>query len=1112
MNAPDAQPEEELAGAVRRAAIDQLLGGGPLVELVHVAGALFIAVLIWNLVPHQHTILWVVAVAAAAVARCWWRLYARRRQFVDENALAGVRLTVLMVGLAWGIGAAAMISRLPFGESALVLVALAAIVAGGTTTLVGDRATYRYLLIPMMAPLPAGFLLQGHERTQLIATAYIVLFTLAMDRFHARGHRLFAERVRATALLQRSSEQLVRQHAYLDGLLASAPVAIVIVDGADQVQRINPGFERLFGYSSAEAVGRKLSSLIVPKSELPKAGQFTRRARRGDTVVVEIERRRKDGTLVPVRLSARRVDGLSDDHVFAMYEDISERLRAQDALTQLASIVSTSEDAIIGQTLDGTVITWNAAAQRMFGYSLGEIQGRHLNLLIAPDRIGEEHDILERIRRGERIEHFETIRLRKDGTPVPVSISMSVTRDAAGRVSGFSTIARDVRAEVASREALRQARDAAEQLAQTRSSFLANMSHEIRTPLNAILGMTELLLDTELTPDQRHSLALVQVAGENLLALLNDILDLSKIEAEQIRLESIPFAPRHLVETTVGLLALRARQKHLELLGDVAADVPPMVRGDPTRLRQVLTNLIGNAIKFTESGEIVVTVQRAAAPDGRPVIRFAVRDTGIGIPADKLETIFQEFGQADESTTRKYGGTGLGLTIARRLTRLMEGDLTVTSVVGRGTEFTFAVPLAIDAGAPAATTPLTGHAALGGRRVLVVDDSAANRHVLRGMLDVTGLDVTEAGDGAAGLDALRRAQRSGTPYDLAIIDAQMPGLDGFALGAAVRADPAVADTRLLMLTSSGKPGDGARCLEIGINAYLTKPASRTDLLDAVGAVLGTTPLAVPLVVTQHSIAESRRRLQILLAEDNLVNQEVAARMLRKRGHDVDVVGDGRAAVEAVARKRYDVVLMDIQMPEMDGFEATAHIRATAAGRDLTIIALTAHALSGERARCLAKGMNDYLTKPFKGHDLFAVVEGRPDFGGTAAPAASPPPRQDAPVDLKAFRSEMREVGVEDAVDGILDVFLQASDERVAAVTTALAAGSAPEIRSAAHAFKSSAGTIGAKRLAELLAQMEAAAAAGDLGRARALGGWFEEESAAVTAYVRHEREHPTPHG
>jgi PAS domain S-box-containing protein len=1089
-------PEKE----VRRAAIDQLLAGRPVAELVHVLGALLVGALIWNSLPVELTLTWITAVTVAAGMRAWWRFYARRRQVAGQRALAGVRLTVLAVGAAWGIGAAGMIPLLSFGEAALILVALAAIVAGGTTTLVGDRQTFRCLLLPMLAPLPLGFLLQGQDRTHLIAVGYIVLFTIAMDRFHARAHQLFTERVRATGLLRTSSEQLVRQHAYLDGLLASAPVAIVIVNGQDQVQRINPHFERLFGYSSTEAVGHELGTLIVPKAAVPNTGQLARRARRGDTVVAEVERRRKDGTLVRVRVSMRRVEGMAEDHVFAIYEDISERLRAQEAVAQLASIVETSEDAIIGQTLDGKVVTWNAAAQRMFGYALGEMQGQSISLLTPPDRSPEEHSILDRIRRGEHIEHFETVRLRKDGTPVPVSISVSLTRDAAGRMNGFSVIARNVSAEVATREALRQARDAAERLAQTRSAFLANMSHEIRTPLNAILGMTELLLDTDLTTEQRHSQSLVQVAGENLLSLLNDILDLSKIEAEQVRLESIPFSPRHLVETTIGLLASRARQKRLEVVGDVGPDVPSMVRGDPTRLRQVLTNLLANAIKFTAAGEILVAVRRSAAPGEHPVLSFAVRDTGIGIPADKLETIFQEFGQADESTTRKYGGTGLGLTIARQLTRLMTGDLTVTSVVGRGAEFTFTVPLVVDAGPPL-TGALPKRARLAGR-VLVVDDSAANRHVLRGMLDIAGLDVSEAVDGTAGLAALQEARRGGTAYDLAIIDAHMPGLDGFALAAAVRADSAIAETRLFMLTASGQRGDGQRCRELGINAYLTKPTSRADLLDTVSVVLGMASAAEPMVVTQHSIAEARRRLVILLAEDNVVNQEVAARMLRKRGHEVDVVGDGGAAVEAAARTRYDVVLMDIQMPGMDGFEATGRIRASPAGRDLRIIALTAHALSGERENCLAHGMNDYLTKPFKGHELFAVVEGRPTIGPTAAPAASGPSR-DAPVDLEGFRREMREVGVEDAVDGILDVFVQAAGERSAALSAALVTGGAPEITRAAHAFKSSAGTIGAKRLAAVLDEMETAAAAGDLAQARVLGDRFEEESAAVTAYLRH---------
>jgi PAS domain S-box-containing protein len=1099
-----AEDDERLAAEVRHVAVGQLLAGGQLVELVHVAGALLVATLVWTSLPVERTIAWALAILVAAAQRTRWRLHARRRKLSDEQALAGVRLTVAGIGLAWGVGAAFAIPDLPFDEAALILTVVAAIVAGGTSTLMGDTRTFLYLLVPMMAPLPVGILLEAHGRPQLVAVALVFLFAFGMRRIHGLAHRTFADGVRAATRQEALTRELVSQHAYLDGLLANAPVAISVIDGQGQVQGVNPHFERLFGYAATEAVGHDINALIVPKSEMPKASQLQRRARAGDTVVIEVERRRKDGTVVPVRLSARQVEGSAEGHIFVMYEDISDRRRAQDALTQLASIVETSEDAIIGQTLYGTVVSWNAAAQRMFGYTLGEIQGKHIAVLAPADRADEVQAILERIRGGDHIEHFETVRVRKDGTPVPVSISISITRDTAGRISGFSTIARDVREEVATREALRQARDAAERLAQTRSSFLANMSHEIRTPLNAVLGLTELLLDTELSPEQRHSLSLVQVAGETLLTLLNDILDLSKIEAEQVRLESIPFAPTHLVETTIGLLTARARQKRIEVLADLSPDLPPMLRGDPTRLRQVLTNLVGNAVKFTEAGEIVVSVQAAGMREGRTLLRFAVRDTGIGIPADKLETIFEEFGQADESTTRKYGGTGLGLAIARRLVRLMDGDLTVTSAVGEGTEFAFSVPLAVDADGPPLAAALPANTQLTGRRVLVVDDSATNRRILRGMLGAAGLQVSEASDGAAGLDALQRAQSSGAPYDLAILDAQMPGLDGFALGAAVRATPAIAETRLLMLTSSGERGDGQRCRELGINGYLTKPTSRTDLIDAVSVVLGMADVAAPVVVTQHSIAESRPRLQVLLAEDNPVNQEVAATMLRKRGHDVDVVGDGRAAVEAAARKRYDAVLMDIQMPEMDGFEATRHIRATPAGRHLPIIALTAHALGGEREKCLAQGMSDYLAKPFKAHELFAVVEGRAEAGPVAAPPASP--RPDAPVDLDTFRREMREAGVEEAVDAILDTFVQSSGERIVALTAALASGEAQAIKRAAHAFKSSAGTIGAKALAALLQEVELAAEEGNVAKARALGEQFAQESAAVTAYVQRTRQ------
>src|SRR5881296_2221166 len=644
---------------------------------------------------------------------------------------------------------------------------------------------------------------------------------------------------------------------------------------------------------------------------------------------------------------------------------------------------------------------------------------------------------------------------------------------------------------------MREARDLAERVARARSAFLANMSHEIRTPMNAVLGFVELVLDTELASEQRRALELVRTSSEALLTILNDILDYSKIEAEHLELEAIPFDLPKVVHATATLLAVRAREKHLELTVDVPPDVPHMVRGDPTRVRQVLMNLIGNAIKFTEQGEVDVSaaVVRCGAADAS--VHFRVRDTGIGIPPEQLATIFQEFTQADASMTRRYGGTGLGLAISRKLVALMGGELSVTSEVGRGSEFGFTLDFPVEAAAPQARAG-GATTSLGGRRLLVVDDNETNRRILRDMLGAEGIAVHEAARADAGLDTLRRGVQAGAPYDLAILDAQMPDLDGFELAAVVRADPALAATKLLILTSAGQRGDGERCRHMGIQAYLTKPIARADLIEAVGTVLAEAPPAgaAPTLITRHSIAESRHALQILLAEDNPVNQQVAMAMLVKRGHQVDVVSNGREAVDAVGARKYDVVLMDIQMPEMDGFAATEAIRALPQGRTLPIIALTAHALSGERERCLERGMTGYLAKPFKAHDLFGAVEGR--AAATPDTAAAPPP----PVDLAAFRGTMREAGAEAAVDGILATFATTLPQRLEALAEAACGGAAEPIQRAAHAFKSAAATIGAHRLAQLLEEMEASARSGDVARAQSALPDVSSEAQTVLDHVR----------
>ncbi len=642
---------------------------------------------------------------------------------------------------------------------------------------------------------------------------------------------------------------------------------------------------------------------------------------------------------------------------------------------------------------------------------------------------------------------------------------------------------------------MREARDLAERVARARSAFLANMSHEIRTPMNAVLGFVELILDTELTTEQRRALELVRSSSEALLMILNDILDYSKIEAEHLELESIPFDVSKVVHATASLLAVRAREKHLELLAEVSADVPRAVRGDPTRLRQVLMNLIGNAIKFTEQGEVVVSVTSAAS-DGTAKLTFAVRDTGIGIAAEHIGSVFKEFTQADSTMTRRYGGTGLGLAISQRLVRLMGGELGVSSEVGRGSQFSFGLTLPVESSPPTRTT---GLATLGGRRMLIVDDNETNRRILREMLAAEGIKVDEASMAAEGLEALRRSR-----YDLAILDVQMPDMDGFQLATAVRGEKKIARTNLLMLTSAGQRGDGERCRELGIRGYLTKPISRSDLLEALGTVLAGPPeeAGTPEVVTRHTIAESRRSLRVLLAEDNPVNQQVAVAMLVKRGHAVHVSSNGRDAVDAVRARDYDVVLMDIQMPEMDGFEATHAIRELPQGKDLPIIGLTAHALSGERERCLSHGMTDYLAKPFRAHELFALVEGTAE---PKAPAAQPLATLAPPVDLEGFRTTLREAGAEQALYSIIDTFVRQAPDRLAALATALASGTGDDITKAAHVYRGAAATIGARALAELLEHVETSARAGEIEAARETFERVSPVAHDVTEYLRQQR-------
>ena len=892
-----------------------------------------------------------------------------------------------------------------------------------------------------------------------------------------------AELLRATQVLEteigereRAERELSHSQAHYLSLIENLPIHVIRKDLEGRFTFVSQSFCDLLG-APAEKVSGKTDFDFYPKELAEKYRADDTRVMKQRLVINDVEvNQRADGAKsyvqvikTPISNSAGNVVGIQ-----GIFWDVTERMLAEDELRESearkSALFETAMDCIAFLDEGGTIVEVNRAALQTFGCTRSETVGHEFaEEFVTPSSRERYRECLSQYRGagemgsmlGRRIE----LQMSRNGgeefiaematQPIPLKGS-----------TGFAIVVRDITDRKQAEDALRRAKDSAESANRAKSLFVANMSHEIRTPMNAIIGITDLLLDRDqFSTEQREYLLIVQESAEALLTVINDILDFSKIEAGRMDLDVSEFALRERLGDTLKSLAFRAHGKGLELVCHIDAAIPEMLIGDHHRVRQVVVNLVGNSIKFTAAGEIEVDVRLIERVNDHVELRFSVRDTGIGIADDRQEAIFAAFEQGDNSTTRRFGGTGLGLAIASRLVELMGGKLGVHSEVGRGSEFHFTARFQIGTSEQVDTNvAVSPH--IQGMRVLIVDDNATNRRILEEMLSNWDMRPCCASGASEAMTMLRNAREKDEPFRLVITDGHMPDVDGFTLAEWIKRDPTVNGPVIMMLTSGDRHGDVARCEKLDISAYLLKPAKQSEMFDAI--VLATNGPVPGQQVGEQPVQEAApsRVLRILLAEDSLVNQKLAVGLLERQGHSVSIANNGKEAVTLATKEHFDLVLMDVQMPEIDGMEATALIRAheRKSKGHLPIIAMTAHAMKGDRETCLASGMDGYVSKPIRAVKLFEAIDEVLDKLDRRNSGAATQIDWSKAVDVVQ--------GDLDLLKDIVVTFLNEYPRMIGDLEHAVAVGCAKDVQRMAHLIKGSMRYLGAKNAYDRADELE----------------------------------------